>query len=594
MAEHLFQPFVLTAGVLPGAGATYLVCEGAAAVDPREGLVRFGLAGSLRLSTYFNSCSVERWRATTNIGAVGLRLEGRGTFEVDVVAVGARHRTRVAATHRVELTGGALTLPVETTGDDVVLYPLLRCLSADGVLTGGGYVTDAAPLRDVRLAVSVTTFRREAYVRRLLEALGDAAKDDHVRWSDIHVVVVDNAAELDLAVPGDLQVTVVPSRNLGGAGGFARGLLHVRREGWATHVAFMDDDITVEPASVARAHEWLSRAVDPTACLAGSMLREEDPTLLFECGAGFDARHLHPFRGRGIDREMAVPFELADNELDPSPVDFGGWWFFAFPVDLTADYPFPLFLRGDDALFSLLYAKGRVQTMNGVAVWHQDFDYKNGPASFFYEARNLPLVSLLSDPRYGRSHLVRRVVHHVLRAAASMKYDSAERMLMGLEQFLAGSGRWEHIDHEARHAEVAQYTGERLGPLDEATATTDGYGPRRERRDAVRNLLGWVTLGGHLLPAAANRRGPVALKVQDREPAAAVGRHSLVYRYAVTGEGFVTTRDTRRFWRIAARLVKDVALVVLRFGRVARGFRRRYADLASESYWSRQFDEAAP
>jgi hypothetical protein len=96
------------------------------------------------------------------------------------------------------------------------------------------------------------------------------------------------------------------------------------------------------------------------------------------------------------------------------------------------------------------------------------------------------------------------------------------------------------------------------------------------------------------MPSALNQRGAVSLKVQDREPAAAVGRRSLVYRYAVTGEGFVVTRDTSRFWAIMARLVKDLVLICVRFGWVARGFRRRYARLASETYWNRQFRPEAP
>ena len=43
------------------------------------------------------------------------------------------------------------------------------------------------------------------------------------------------------------------------AGGFARGLIELRKAGWATHVLFMDDDITLEPEAIVRT---MSRAIE--------------------------------------------------------------------------------------------------------------------------------------------------------------------------------------------------------------------------------------------------------------------------------------------------------------------------------------------
>ena len=38
---------------------------------------------------------------------------------------------------------------------------------------------------------------------------------------------------------------------------------------------------------------------------------------------------------------------LAWNERELT-ADYGGWWFFAFPLEATAAYPYPYFVRGDD------------------------------------------------------------------------------------------------------------------------------------------------------------------------------------------------------------------------------------------------------
>src|SRR5215218_7300024 len=98
----------------------------------------------------------------------------------------------------------------------------------------------------------------------------------------VDIVVVDNGRSLQ---PDDLDlahVTLLPNPNLGGAGGFARGLMHLRAEGRVTHVLFMDDDVSFDPDLVVRIVRLLSYASDPQLCIAGAMLVREQPTLLFE------------------------------------------------------------------------------------------------------------------------------------------------------------------------------------------------------------------------------------------------------------------------------------------------------------------------
>jgi GT2 family glycosyltransferase len=64
--------------------------------------------------------------------------------------------------------------------------------------------------------------------------------------------VVDNANNVDFDEPPCDDLNVVPNRNLGGAGGFARGLMWLRQQCWATHVLFMDDDISLETEALAQ------------------------------------------------------------------------------------------------------------------------------------------------------------------------------------------------------------------------------------------------------------------------------------------------------------------------------------------------------
>ena len=94
----------------------------------------------------------------------------------------------------------------------------------------------AAPDRVV--AVIVTRHRREQLAESLAAIAGQTRRPDHV-------VVVDNGDEDpvgDVVAASGLPVTYLPSqRNLGGAGGFALGMLHALALG-ATWVWCADDD----------------------------------------------------------------------------------------------------------------------------------------------------------------------------------------------------------------------------------------------------------------------------------------------------------------------------------------------------------------
>src|SRR5690606_6035538 len=97
----------------------------------------------------------------------------------------------------------------------------LRAATQGARLTGGEWVTLDPPRRPVSLACVMTTFRREKAAAKVIDVF---VRD--VLGSDTgvsHLFVIDNGRSLE--VEPRQRVTVVPSKNLGGAGGFARGLL---------------------------------------------------------------------------------------------------------------------------------------------------------------------------------------------------------------------------------------------------------------------------------------------------------------------------------------------------------------------------------
>ncbi len=93
-----------------------------------------------------------------------------------------------------------------------------------------------------------------------------------------HMFVVDNGRTLNVDEVSDDNVTVIPNANVGGAGGFARGMM-AALDIDATHVLLMDDDVRVMPESFIRTFNLLSLRNDDyeNAFINGAMLSLEAP-----------------------------------------------------------------------------------------------------------------------------------------------------------------------------------------------------------------------------------------------------------------------------------------------------------------------------
>lgn len=164
---------------------------------------------------------------------------------------------------------------------DGLLFFRLRALEA-GRLTAARYVTPQPPPNAVRLGLVVTHFHRVAQVLPAVERIRCLLRRPDLRGR-LTLTVMDNSRNLPLA--SDAEVTVIPNQNLGGTGGFVRGMLSLIDGGTHTHALFMDDDASCETASTARALALLSYARTPRLAVTGALISESRPWQLLENGA---------------------------------------------------------------------------------------------------------------------------------------------------------------------------------------------------------------------------------------------------------------------------------------------------------------------
>ena len=260
--------------------------------------LRFEHGARCCFDTYFNSLSAEKWKKYTSVGSISLRLAISGSFEVTLV------NTRFVSGTASKSVIDRQTLASPEKKEFVLPYRLheykgmlafeLRACGGDPVYYGGSYdaETDEQSLRPVDIAVNICTYRREAYVRRNIDILRKSiiGNEDHVMHGHLKVYISDNGNTLPQETgDGSDDIKITGNRNVGGAGGFTRGLIEIMndRDSFnATHVLMMDDDVVVTPEALFRTYMLLRCRREEYAAMSigGAMLRMDRQSIQVEAG----------------------------------------------------------------------------------------------------------------------------------------------------------------------------------------------------------------------------------------------------------------------------------------------------------------------
>ncbi len=554
--------------------------------------VRLAAGDVAQFDTYFNAFGVGKWLRHTTVRNLAVAVETHGHVRLEVVHDQVDRQPFVVAADEFCTTAPTeheLGLPPLDELGGGSMFVRVTCLDGFAGVHGGEWRTTDPPVRDARLGVVITTFNRPLHVRANIDHLVRAFGEVPELADRIDVVVVDNGRNLDLGTVAGSRITVLPNPNTGGAGGFARGLMHFRSSGDVSHVLFMDDDVNFDPEIVFRTLQVLTFATSSNLCVAGAMLDRDTPNELFEAGARYLGTSLNPNRAIGQGTNVEDWRNLLVAECERDPIDYGAWWFFAFGIGLTRDNPVPTFLRGDDVLWGLLHAGADTVTFNGIGLWHDGFERKNGPLAWFYETRNFALANVLAVPGYHWWHLFFRYLNLCARSLFSLKYASAANITFGMQEFLRGPEHWLALDQAELNERVAAFDGEHVERLTSELVKVDEMPVRRGLRRYTAALGSLALLGGHALPDSLDHKPLRAVPIQQRVLGASPGHGAILYRDGTGGYGFVAQRDRPRFFRLFADMVRTAAHIPRSFGALRRSYRAAYPEMVSDTYWQRQF-----
>ncbi|SCW54122.1 Glycosyltransferase like family 2 [Sphingobium faniae] len=445
-----FPLFALLEGLeqFPGGMPRDAAVLGAGRIEARDAL-------TIRLDRLFDLFFESYWRRHAGLTEIALRFRVSGTARIEILRRWAEKGDEeiVAASDFADDSDIVeLTVALPDGESPSYLIPQLH-MSQGAQISDLAWCAATPPRRDVRLAGVICTFSREDMLARNLARF--AGTD-----CPFHRLFVVNQGEPGIAQRMAARsgafpaVTMIDQPNLGGAGGFTRGILESLDQPDITHVLLMDDDIEANPLLLARIATVLGY-VGERDCIGGAMLDLYDPGKLFTCGD-----RLHPSRPAIVHIAPAEPCDVTtdagrDFIARQHEPDFNGWWCFAFPVDAVRQcgLPLPLFIRGDDVEFGYRLSRAGFRTIGwaGIAVWHMPFALKTQPWHAFYDRRNM-LFLCEAHGLFSQRRLARSAWGSVINAIVTYDYARAAATIEGIGAFNKGAQdllRWTGEDHAA-------------------------------------------------------------------------------------------------------------------------------------------------
>lgn len=362
--------------------------------------------GVIRTDTYMNVFDVGAWKKYTKVSDLSLCVRGKG---IGILKCFWERKNE----EPICLFEKPIKNDLEDLGKEK--FPILEFermnagilyfefqAETDSVIEAW-FEAESIVKKNVKLSIIICTYKRQKQLEQIIKILQekDRKKDfrqpeyesaDNDEW--IQTIIVDNASEIKDTYSD--KITVYHNPNLGGSGGFSRGMEETVRnlpEFDATHVVLMDDDVVLQMESLCRLCALLSfmKPEYEEEAVAGRMFRLDKPWIQYtavEIWNGGDIRHV------GWNQDMTDRQHIW-NMNENANGEYSGWWFACFPIEFVKNNrPLPFFLHCDDVEYGLRHG-GTPIVLNGIQVWHETYEYRQSPVITYYDYRNSLIVNAL-------------------------------------------------------------------------------------------------------------------------------------------------------------------------------------------------------
>ena len=570
--------------------------------------------GTYDFSTYFNGLSVAKLLKYTTAKRFFLHLELKG-----------------AACKVYQTYGGSFDAHPQTikepkaelaASDDWQSVDFELGVDANMVLTGFKIESEgrlairksyysfelAQEPRDIELVVATTTFKKEAFIERNIGLVRNQIIESGEEIADhFHMYVMDNGRTLDAKALSSERITVRPNDNVGGAGGFTRGMIEaMEQQPVASHILLMDDDVAVSPESIKRTYNLLRILKDEyrEAFISGAMLNYEIGEDQWE-----DVGYMTPQGTFAPAKPMLRMTQYTDliynEEFKPTGVQkeqmYAAWWYCCIPISAIKrnGLPLPVFVRCDDAEYGIRCHPTFI-TMNSLCVWHMSFHERYNAAVERYQTTRNTMIAQATTGMAPKSDFLKELHNNIRLELKKFGYENAELCLDAFEDFLKGPGfiskpvaegcfmqanrnkeQLVDFDELQRRADAdPELKGFNLHDIDRQLI--DGDKPR----SLAQRLEDLATDNGQRYLKKPGSGYAVIPLVGWAYPAGAIhGKKKLVVIDWYNRKGAIRTKDVKRYAQIKARYAKDLRYYKANIERLRKEYAAARPTLTSVAYW---------
>ena len=594
-----------------------------AAADGRTRL-RMPAQSEISFAAYFNAFPASYWRRWTSLESVELRIAVDQPCRIDI------YRSKADGTQihvRGQVLGGSETVeagsvrqgrftldlgPFEDGG--WYWFDLTTHDEPVTLLEASWYAPVDAPGR-ASVAIGITTFNRPDDCVAALVALGE----DQLVLDAIEAIniadqgnrkVVDADGYTQAAEVLGQRLRIHDQPNLGGSGGFSRGMHEALTSTDCEQILLMDDDIVIEPDSVLRAIAFSRFAEHPTI-VGGQMLNLQARSHLhtmgevvdrhkFKWGPAPHVEHDHDFSEYPLRDDESVDLH---RRID---VDYNGWWMCLIPRAIAEKLglPLPLFIKWDDTEYGLRAGKAGfpTATLPGVAIWHMPWSDKDDATDWqaYFHLRNRLVVAALHSPYRHGGALIRDSLKNTLKHLMSLEYSTVALQELAMHDFAEGP-----LSLFDQLPTALSEVRKRRGEFDDGKVLSSAKQlplPSMDRVRASRFLkppTNPITIGVTLVSGLVHNVMPAQPEHHQRPQlnvAAQDARWFLMSRLdgatVGTSDGRGVTyrkRDPKVFWTLLTTAVGNHLRLAREFPRYRRMYRDALPELTGEQRWTRLY-----
>lgn len=497
--------------------------------------------------TFFNAFSIKKWKKYTTLTSLFLRFNiiGRGTITV-------RHKENgvIRVLKQIDFKSSCnISDEIEIDISKINFgYIYVEWQSDEDSVLNGFELLTKDHVSKSSMALVITTYNRKEAVTKTINRINKTLLTQSEFKDRFKLIVVNNGEAINH--PSGNGIIVINNENLGGSGGFMRGLIEAGKINDVKHVIFMDDDGSCEIESICRTHAFLLMAKDKNTVVTGCMLFEDNPAIIHESGAIWHRDFLHYPDKHYLDAREIDSLDTFDNERK---IGYGGWWFFAFNINAIEYYSFPFFVRGDDLLFGYMHKKHNIVTLNGVASWQMDFERKISVLNSYLNFRTVAVPALISKRKFAALLLSVFFVREVFLASFSCRYELARAMIMSYNDCLSGREFWEDnvdlLEIRKRINAITHNEKFNVEGIDIVNGCVD-Y-PCSGKEKAIYKFFRCITLNGHLIPAFFLIKKPIVVDYRHYHPTKFSFRRITIYHLNIeNGKLLKLTHSKMEFFKV--------------------------------------------